>query len=99
MYGCRPVLFLHDEIGIEVSLADPTAASRAADRLSRVMIESMERWIPDVPISCKPIMVRRWYKGAEPVRVGGMLVPSRPQKDGKKTVWVADAEGPLQVAC
>jgi hypothetical protein len=54
------------------------------------MILAMQKWIPDIPISCKPVMVRRWFKGAEPVREGGVLVPSRPEKVDKKTKWVAD---------
>jgi DNA polymerase-1 len=92
LYGCRPVLFLHDEIGMEVPLDDPHCASNAADRLAEVMIASMEKWITDVPVTAKPVMVRRWFKGAEPVRVKGILVPSRPLKEGKRTVWVADAD-------
>ncbi len=91
--GCRPTLFLHDEIGMEVPYGQEPAvaakASAAADRLAEVMISAMTKWIPDVPISCKPVMVPRWFKGAEAVRVGGLLVPSRPEKreDGK-TKWV-----------
>jgi DNA polymerase I len=92
LWGCRPVLFLHDEIGIEVSYSDPWAASQAADRLSQVMIEAMEMWITDVPITCKPVMVRRWLKGAEAVRIDGVLVPSRPEKIAGKTKWVADLD-------
>lgn len=92
LYGCRPVLFLHDEIGIEAPYNDPVKTSQAADRLAAVMISSMEKWITDVPITAKPIMCRRWYKGAEPVRVNGRLVPSRPVKEGEKTKWVADVE-------
>ncbi len=98
LFGCRPNLFLHDEIGMEVSMADPIAASAAADRLAEVMIESMEKWVPGVPITAKPTMCRRWFKGCEPVRVNGILVPSRPVKADRKTVWVADVEGPASQA-
>jgi DNA polymerase-1 len=96
LFGCRPVLFLHDEIGIEIPYQafGPERSSAAADRLSTVMVESMKKWIPDIPIGCKPYMVRRWFKGAEAVRQNGVLVPCRPvtsEKDGKKkTVWAAD---------
>jgi DNA polymerase I-like protein with 3'-5' exonuclease and polymerase domains len=98
LFGCRPVFFIHDEIGMEVPYRafGPERAGRAAERLSAVMREAMEKFIPDVPIGCKPIMVRRWFKGAEQVKVDGVLVPSRPvttEKDGKKrTAWVADLE-------
>lgn len=89
LYGSRPVLFLHDEIGIEAP--DDHRAAPACERLAVVMREAMEAWIPDVPIRCGAVMMRRWYKGAEAVRVDGVLVPSRPVKteDGK-TKWVAD---------
>jgi DNA polymerase I-like protein with 3'-5' exonuclease and polymerase domains len=89
LYGCRPVLFLHDEIGMEVPYTGKRA-SDAADELARVMIATMAEWIPDVPISCGPVMMRRWYKGARAVRQNGLLVPSCPMYEGGKTSWVAD---------
>lgn len=97
LFGCRPVFFIHDEIGMEIPFDQfgIERSARAAQRLSDVMIEAMKKWIPNIPISCKPVMVRRWYKGAEPVRnADGFLVPCKPvktEKDGKKkTTWVAD---------
>lgn len=96
MYGCRPVLFLHDEIGMEIpyTAIGPERAAAAAECLSETMIAAMKKWIPDVPILCAPVMVRRWLKGAEAVRVKGVLVPCKPiltEKDGKKrTQWVED---------
>jgi DNA polymerase-1 len=100
LFGCRPNLFLHDEIGMEVSYDDQVCASAAADRLAQVMIEAMQKWIPDVPVTAKPVMCRRWFKGAEAVRVNGLLVPSRPVTKAEKTVWVPDLEQEaLRVAC
>lgn len=99
LFGCRPVFFIHDEIGMEVPYKafGAARAASAAQRLSDVMREAMEKFIPDIPISCKPIMVRRWFKGAEQVKVEGVLVPCRPvttEKDGKKrTTWAADLDG------
>ncbi len=97
LYGCRPVFFVHDEILIEApfSVWGAERTARAAERLTAVMIEAMaERWIPDIPITSKPVITRRLYKGAEPVKVDGVLVPSKPVKveeNGKKfTRWVAD---------
>ena len=96
LHGCRPIFFIHDEIGLEcpAKAFGPERSSAAAQRLSDVMIEAMRTYIPDIPVSCKPIMCARWYKGAEPVKVKGLLVPSKPvttEKDGKKrTVWAAD---------
>ncbi len=98
LYGTRPDFFIHDEIGIEIPYrwwgAERSAA--AAERLGVVMVRVMEMWVPDVPISAKPYMVRRWFKGAERVTVNGVLVPSKPvtsEVGGKKrTEWVADVE-------
>lgn len=98
LYGCRPVFFIHDEIGIEIPYrawgAERSAA--AAERLKDVMVEAMKKWIPDIPITSKPIMCRRWYKGAKPVKSGGVLVPSKPEKyeenGEKKTRWVPDLD-------
>lgn len=92
MYGCRPVLFIHDEIVLEIPYRwwGAERAARAAKRLSEVMIAVMKTWIPDVPISAKPVMARRWFKGIEPVMVNGVLVPAKPVKEGKKTLWTAD---------
>lgn len=97
LYGCRPVLFIHDEIGIEIPFDEthPEKASAAAERLSAVMVAAMKRWVPDVLIKAEPVIVRRWFKGAEIVRrADGMILPSKPvviEKDGKKrTEWVAD---------
>jgi hypothetical protein len=90
LYGARPVLFLHDEAGLEVPYSDPVRASRAADRLREIMIERMSVWVPDVPITATPVMTTRWRKGARPVYIDGLLVPSRPiEKDGR-IIWEAD---------
>lgn len=94
LFGTRPVIFLHDEIGIEIDYADPARAAAAAERLAVVMREAMEKWIPDVPIRCAPVMMRRWYKGAEAVYIDGTLVPCMPEKSDKKTRWVADLDAP-----
>lgn len=85
LYGCRPWLFAHDEIGIEIPYTGK-AASDAALRLQAVMIEQMSVWCPDVPIGATACMTRRWRKGAKAVFVDGIMVPSRPE--GKK--WVHD---------
>lgn len=85
LYGCRPWLFAHDEIGLEIPYSGKRA-SDAALRLQKVMIDVMQKWCPDVPIGATAVMARRWYKGAKAVWQNGIMVPSRPE--GKK--WVAD---------
>jgi hypothetical protein len=55
-------------------------------RLQELMVSSMKKWCPDVPIAATVAMSYQWFKGAKPVRDGGILVPCRPE--GK--TWVAD---------
>ena len=89
LYGCRPWLFLHDEIGLEVPVKwiGQERAHAAAMRLQEIMVEEMNKVCPDVPIKATVAMAKRWYKGAKPVYHKGCLVPSI--KRGKK--WVHDA--------
>lgn len=87
LFGSRPVLFLHDEIICEVP---ENNADLAAKELSRLMIESMRYYVKDVPIKAKPVLFRRWFKGAEAVVVAGKIVPSRPEISNNQTKWVAD---------
>lgn len=87
LYGSRPVVFLHDEIIAEVP---EDRAHEAATEMARIMISVMAEWIPSVPITAKPTLTRRWWKGAKPVYVDGRLVPSRPEKTDKGTIWVPD---------
>lgn len=98
LYGCRPWLFAHDEIGLECPYIG-ARASAAALRLQEVMITVVhDKWCPDVPIGATACMTRRWYKGAKSVFVdasgnvckpdapGAFMVPSKPED--KK--WVHD---------
>jgi hypothetical protein len=97
-WNCRPVIFAHDEIGMEVPYDDAQRASDAAARLESVMVDTMSRWCPDVDIAASAVMMRRWYKGAKPVHVDGILVPSRPEKQGERTVWVPDLDAKERAA-
>ena len=76
LFGCRPVLFLHDEFILEVP-ADPDLAHAANLRLMKHMIEGMQVFIPDVPIKAEPSLMDRWYKSAEPVY----------DEKGRLTLW------------
>lgn len=64
LYGCRTVLFLHDEFILEVP---EHTAHESANRLVHVMQESMRVMCPDVKNKVEPALMRRWYKAAEPV--------------------------------
>lgn len=92
LYGSRPVMFLHDEPIVEHS-EDGTESARA-DRQVAIMESTLNKWMPSVPCTSSAVLMRRWYKGAKPVRAGGLLVPSRPEKyaeGGKEKVrWVYD---------
>jgi DNA polymerase-1 len=74
LFGCRQVLFLHDELILEVP-ADVASLNNAAVWLMRLMRWGMEKFVPDVPISCEPAAMGRWYKEAEHVYVDNQLVP------------------------
>lgn len=77
LYGSRVEVFLYDEIIASVPAA-PERAHAAAQRLADIMRQSMQEWLPDVPVTCKPALMERWYKKAKPVYRDGLLVPWRP---------------------
>ena len=74
LYGCRPVLFVHDEIIIEAPLEK---AHDAALELKRVMESNMAVFTPDVPSVAEPTLAFKWWKGAyQRFDDNGKLVPS-----------------------
>ena len=76
LFGSRPVAFLHDEIILESLEAD---APQAAAELSRIMIEKMREYIPDVAVGASPYISRVWSKKAGPVyNDAGELTPWEP---------------------
>lgn len=78
LFGCRPVVFVHDEYGLEVE-ADYAIARPAAKRLSELMVQGMDEFIPDVPNRADSALMERWYKQAEPAyNEAGELVLWRP---------------------
>jgi len=87
LFGARPVIHMHDEIFGEI---DERNSHLGALRWGDVMRMGMEKWIKDVPVKCTPVLSRRLYKGAKPVLLDGILVPSKPVKVDGKTKWVAD---------
>lgn len=64
LYGCRPVLFVHDEI---ITEAPEDQAAEAAVEMERVMIEVYSRYTPDVRITADAHLMKRWSKDAEAV--------------------------------
>lgn len=59
--GSRIALFVHDEIIIETREVDLESKK---SRLVECMVDGMSRWIPDVPITAEPVVMRRWSKDA-----------------------------------
>ena len=64
LYGCRPVLFIHDEILVE---GPEETAHLWARAQAEVMSAAAQIYTPDVPQIAEEAIMRRWYKGAEPV--------------------------------
>lgn len=90
LYGSRLVLFLHDEVILEVP---SDRVHECGDEIVRILVGAVQEVIPDIPITSAAVAFRRWYKGAKPVKVNGKLVPCKPKKDPKgKTTWEADLD-------
>lgn len=91
LFGSRLILFLHDEVILEVP---EYRAAECADEIVKILCAAVQEVIPDIPITSAAVLMRRWYKGAKPVRVNGRLVPGKSEKqvigDKVKTLWVPD---------
>lgn len=64
LYGCRPCIFVHDEIGIE---CPEDQMIEAAKELEITMMKAMDEVCPHVPSRATAIITRRWSKKAETV--------------------------------
>lgn len=73
LFGCRPVVFIHDEILLEVI---ESRAHEAAMRVVEIMEREMVRVTPNVPSRASPALSRNWIKAAEAAYDdAGRLVP------------------------
>jgi len=71
--GCRPVVFIHDEIGIE---APESYMLEAARELEVTMMAAMDEVCPHVPSRASSIITRRWSKKAKKVyNKEGRIIP------------------------
>lgn len=78
LFGSRLTMFVHDEF---IGESPEEQAPAAAERLSEVMAAGMKLYLPDIPVKCAPVLMRRWYKDAEEVRdENGTLVPWEPKE-------------------
>lgn len=64
LYGSRPVAFVHDEILAESAREK---APEAAKELGKVMEAGANFYLHRVPVRCKPLLMARWSKSAEPI--------------------------------
>jgi hypothetical protein len=88
LYGSRIVLFLHDELILECPEGCEDACAK---ELVKLMCDALQEVIPGIPITSTAVAMLRWWKGAKPVFINGLLVPSKPYKDASgKTKWVYD---------
>lgn len=86
-YGCRPVAFIHDEILYEVPIGDFVDLgirdrngfavikgnySERADALCEIMVNAMQKVIPDIPIKAEITVMRHWSKKAKSVKQNGL---------------------------
>jgi len=62
--GSYVINFVHHEIIIETP---EEHAHEAAQELARVMVQEFDRFVPDVPVSASPLLMRTWSKNAKPV--------------------------------
>ena len=62
LFGCRPVIEIHDEFIFE---APEARAAEACERMCAVMVAGMQQYMPDVPVKVEPSMFRVWSKNAD----------------------------------
>lgn len=94
LYGCRTILFAHDELIVE---GPEETAHLWAERLSVLMVESMREYTPDVVVEAPAAISKRWYKAMEPVihlipGFGRGLVPWTPEHIEKECEQCAAAK-------
>lgn len=64
LLGCRPCLFLHDEIIAEIPV---DRQHEAGHEMADIMRLCLQAHTPDVLVGAKPALMDRWYKDADPV--------------------------------
>ncbi len=65
LYKCIPILFVHDELVLEIPFVDQHKATQSAKRLQSLMEQGMNLHTPDVPAVAEPCLTREWTKDAE----------------------------------
>lgn len=83
LYGTRLVNYVHDDFMIETP---EYKAHEVAFELVRIMVEGMAPYLPDVPATAKPKIMRYWSKDAKQVWVPDSSAPPVKGKEGKRLV-------------
>lgn len=65
LFGCRPWNFVHDDI---IAIAPIDQAPEAADEMSRIMKETFNQFVRDVPTEAEPLVSSVWSKHAKTIR-------------------------------
>lgn len=86
LYGCTPILFVHDEIVLECDYDGTEASHKRADaaarRLGEVMVTCMEQYTPNIPALADANLATMWTKDAE----------SETLANGLLSIWSPSAE-------
>lgn len=72
LFGSRITAFIHDEWLLEVP---EKRGHECAFELERLMLEGAKIYLPDVPVTAPPLLMRKWDKKAEQKFLAGRLVP------------------------
>jgi hypothetical protein len=75
LWGCRPAIFIHDEIIIECDIGK---VHEAGMRLAKVMEIGMQHYVPDIPITVEPVAMSRWSKDA---------CATHDEESGRLSIW------------
>jgi len=79
LYGVRAWGYVHDEVLFE---GPEETAHLWAPLASKIMVEQMRKYLPNVRVEAEPALMRRWYKDAAPVfDEDGKLIPWEPRKE------------------
>lgn len=65
LFGCRPVINMHDELVLEIPISTPRLMDRQARRLGELMVLGMKQILPDVAVVAEPYLTTRWVKVAK----------------------------------
>ena len=77
--GFRVVGFIHDEILVELPDQGGYVDQYLVDAVVKIMKDSMQEMVGDVPVGCEYALSVCWSKNAELIVEGGKVLPWRPK--------------------